>query len=310
MRTLSVKATRLAALVAALGVSAILLSGHAVQSGEDQKPEIGAWGVDLSARNTDVKPGNDFYRYAGGNWLDSFEIPSDLPSYGSFTILTLRGEDQIKSIIEEQPKAKGAIETTGEKIAEFYGGFMDTQGANAKGLSPLDPYFKKVNAAKSYEDIAKVMADMRRAAGGGGPFGFFIDQDEKDPSRFIPHFTQGGLGLPNRDFFLKDDARYVAARQAYHDYLQKLLEMAGKSNPGDRADSLLALEKRIATAHWPVEETRDLDKVYNKMTQADLKKLAPEFPWDSYLAGLGLQSQKEVIVTTPSAYTKMAKVFK
>src|SRR6187399_577485 len=179
MRTLSVKATRLAALVAALGVSAILLSGHAVQSGEDQKPEIGAWGVDLSARNTDVKPGNDFYRYAGGNWLDSFEIPSDLPSYGSFSVLTLRGEDQIKSISEEQPKAKGSIETTGKKIAELYGGFMDTESANAKGLSPLDPYFKKVNAAKSLEDIATLMGDLRRVNGGGSPFGFFIDQERK-----------------------------------------------------------------------------------------------------------------------------------
>ena len=311
MRTLSVKATRLAALVAALGVSAILLSGHAVQSGEDQKPEIGAWGVDLSARNTDVKPGNDFYRYAGGNWLDSFEIPSDLPSYGSFTVLTLRGEDQIKSIIEEQPKAKGSIETTGEKIAELYGGFMDTESANAKGLSPLDPYFKKVNAAKSLEDIATLMGDLRRVNGGGSPFGFFIDQDEKVPSQYIPHFVQAGLGLPNRDYYLKDDnPRFVAARQAYHDYLEKLFTMAGKDNPGTRADSILALEKRIATAHWPVEETRDLDKTYNKLSRADLKKLAPDFPWEPYLAALEMKSQKEFIVTTPSAYTNMAKVYK
>ena len=307
----SAKSTRLAVIAAALGVSAVLFSVHSVVSGEDHKPEIQPWGVDLTARNTDVKPGNDFYHYAGGKWLDSFEIPADLPSYGSFTVLTLRGEDQIKAIIEEQPKAKGSIETTGEKIAEMYSGFMDQDASNAKGLAPLDPYFKKVNAAKSYDDIARLMGELRRVGSGGSPFASFIDQDEKIPSQYIPHFVQSGLGLPNRDYYLKDDnPRYVAARQAYHDYLQKLFTMAGKSDPGVRADSILALEKRIATCHWPVEQTRDLDKTYNKVSRDDLKKLAPEFPWETYLGALEMKSQKEFIVTTPSAYTAMAKVFK
>jgi len=311
MRKLSPKPTRLAVVAAAFGISALLFSVHAVVSGEDKTPEIKPWGVDLTVRNTDVKPGNDFYRYAGGKWLDSFEIPADLPSYGSFTVLTLRGEDQIKSIIEEQPKAKGAIETNGEKIAELYGGFMDQDANNAKGLAPLDPYFKQVNAAKSYDDIARLMGELRRVGSGGTPFAAFIDQDEKIPSQYIPHFTQSGLGLPNRDYYLKDDnPRFVAARQAYHDYLAKLFTMAGKSDPGVRADSILALEKRIATCHWPVEQTRDLDKTYNKVSRDDLKKLAPEFPWETYLGALGMKSQKDFIVATPSAYTAMAKVFK
>jgi predicted metalloendopeptidase len=313
MRTFSTKSIQRAAIAAAF--AGLLVSGATLLAGapENKSPELGAWGVDLTARNTDVKPGDDFYRYAGGHWLNTFEIPSDLPSYGSFTVLTLRGEDQIKSIIEEQPKAKGAIETTGEKIAELYSGFMDQESLNAKGLAPLDPYFKKITAAKSYEDIASLMGELARVNGGGGnsPFNFFIDQDEKVPSQYLPHFIQSGLGLPNRDYYLKDDnPRFVAARQAYRDYLEKVFTMAGKSNPGVRADSVLALEKRIAGAHWPVEETRDLDKTYNKMSQADLKKLAPEFPWDTYLAAVAMKSQKEFIVTVPSAYTGMAKVFR
>jgi predicted metalloendopeptidase len=313
MRTLSTKSIQRAAIAAAF--AGLLVSGATLLAGapENKSPELGAWGVDLTARNTDVKPGDDFYRYAGGHWLNTFEIPSDLPSYGSFTVLTLRGEDQIKSIIEEQPKAKGAIETTGEKIAELYSGFMDQESLNVKGLAPLDPYFKKITAAKSYEDIASLMGELARVNGGGGnsPFNFFIDQDEKVPSQYLPHFIQSGLGLPNRDYYLKDDnPRFVAARQAYRDYLEKVFTMAGKSNPGVRADSVLALEKRIAGAHWPVEETRDLDKTYNKMSQADLKKLAPEFPWDTYLAAVAMKSQKEFIVTVPSAYTGMAKVFR
>jgi predicted metalloendopeptidase len=311
MRKSSPKPTRLTAVAAALGVCALLFSVHTVVSGEDKKPEIQPWGVDLTVRDTAVKPGDDFYRYASGKWLNSFEIPADLPGYGSFTVLTLRGEDQIKSIIEEQPKAKGAIETTGEKIAELYSGFMDTDGNNAKGLAPLDPYFKKINAAKSYDDIAKLMGELRRVGSGSSPFASFIDQDEKNPSVYIPHFVQSGLGLPNRDYYLKDDnPRYVAARQAYHDYLQKLFTMAGRTDPSVRADSIIALEKRIAQCHWPVEQTRDLDKTYNKMDRDALKKLAPEFPWDAYLGALDMGSQKDFIVTTPSAFTAMAKVYK
>ena len=314
MRKVPAKSIRLVAIAALLGVSALVVSGSIVFGGasETQRPELGAWGVDLTTRNTNVKPGDDFYRYANGQWLDTFEIPADLPAYGSFTGLTLRNEERIKSIIEEQPRAKSSVETTGEKIAELYSGFMDTDALNAKGLSPLDPYLKKIAGAKSHDDIATLMAELARVMGGGaGPFGFFIDQDEKIPTQYIPHFVQGGLGLPDRDYYLKDDnERFVAARKAYRDYLEKLFTMAGKSDPGMRADRIIAAETAVARAHWPVEETRDLDKTYNKVSRADLKKLAPDFPWDPYLNALGMKSQKEFIVMAPTAYTGMATVFK
>ncbi len=317
MRKRSAKSIRFAAIAAVLFLSGLALSGGRVFGGdaETKKPELGSWGVDLTARNTDVKPGNDFYHYANGHWLDTFEIPADLPGYGSFTSLTLRGEEQIKEIIEEQPKATGQIETVGQKIAEMYSGFMDQATLNASGLKPLDPYMKKIGGAKSLDDIAVLMGDLSRVNGGQGgsntPFNFYIDQDEKVPSQYIPHFVQSGLGLPDRDYYLKtDNPRFVAARQAYHDYLVKLFTMAGKSDPGMRADRIVALETEVAKAHWPIEETRDLDKTYNKMSRDELKKLAPDFPWEKYLGALEMKSQKEFIVMAPSAYTGMAVVFK
>ena len=305
MRTLFARSLRLVAIAPVLVVSTAF-------SGASTAPELGTWGVDLTTRDTTVKPGDDFYRYANGKWLDSFEIPADLPAYGSFTSLTLRGEEQIKGIIQEQPRATGQIETSGQKIAELYAGFMDQEALNAKGLKPLDPFLKKIAAAKTHEDIAALMAELTRFNGGGSTlFSFAIDQDEKIPTQYVPHFFQSGLGLPDRDYYLKEDnARFVAAKKAYHDYLVQLFTMAGKSDPSMRADRILAAETEVAKAHWPVEETRDLDKTYNKMSRADLKKLAPDFPWEQYLNTLGMKSQKEFIVAPPSAYTGMATVFK
>jgi predicted metalloendopeptidase len=313
MRKLLRKSIPFATVFAILGVLALLVSGNVTGAPKTKSPEIGSWGVDLTARDTNVKPGDDFYQYANGKWLDTFEIPADLPSYGSFTLLTLRGEDQIKSIIEEQPRANGpAIETTGQKIAELYSNFMDQGTLNTKGLSPLDPYLKKIASAKTHEDIATLMGELSRVNGGGtSPFAVFIDQDSKIPSQYIPHFVQSGLGLPDRDYFLKDDnPRFVNARKAYRDYLEKLFTMTGKSDAGVRADRIIAMETEVAKAHWPVEQTRDLDKTYNKMNRADLKKLAPDFPWDPYLGALAMNSQNDFIVMAPSAYTDMAKVFK
>ena len=316
MRTLSIKRTHLAAIAALACVSTVVVAGsNGVSSSDNKKPELGAWGVDLTARNTGAKPGDNFYRYASGHWLETYEIPADLPSYGSFTLLQLRGEDQIKDIIQEQARATGSIETTGQKIAEICAGYMDQDALNARGLKPLDPYFKKIDGARSLDDIATLMGEMNRVNGGQGgsnsPFNFYIDQDEKVPSQYIPHFVQSGLGLPDRDYYLKtDNPRFTAAKQAYHDYLQTLFTMAAKSDPGMRADRQIALETRLAEAHWPIEQTRDLDKTYNKMTRDQIKKLAPDFPWDKYLGAAELKTQKEFEVMTPSAYTGMATVFK
>jgi predicted metalloendopeptidase len=313
MRKLSRKSILFATVIAVFGAVVLLVSGTVTGAPKTKSPEIGSFGVDLTARDTSVKPGDDFYRHANGHWLDTFEIPADLPSYGSFTLLTLRGEDQIKGIIEEQSRANGPmIETTGQKIAELYSNFMDTGSLDSKGLSPLDPYLKKIAAAKTHEDIATLMGELTRVNGGGtSPFAAFIDQDSKIPSQYIPHFVQSGLGLPDRDYFLKDDnPRFVTARKAYRDYLEKLFTMSSRGDAAMRADRIIAMETELAKAHWPVEQTRDLDKTYNKITRDDLKKLAPDFPWDPYLGALAMKSQKDFIVMAPSAYTGMAKVFK
>jgi putative endopeptidase len=303
--------------LAALGAVIMVLGAAPDAAAENPSPEIGPWGVDLDARDPDVVPGNDFFDYASGHWLATYEIPQDLPGFGSFVKLFLRSEDQVRDIIEETAKGGGEPGSVAQKVADLYNGFLDTDALDAKGLEPLAPYLDKIRAAATPADVARLLAEFDRIDGGGfggggtTPFAFYIDQDEKDPTAYIPHFMQSGLGLPDRDYYLKkDNPRFAEALKVYREYLEKLLAYAGLDDPGMRADLILALETKLAEAHWPAEETRDLDKTYNKMTVDDMAKLAPEFPWGDYMKTEGMGTQKTYIVMEPSAFAGMAKVFK
>jgi putative endopeptidase len=305
--------------LAGLGLAGILILAFPAgtrAADRAQKPQIGDCGLDLTARDTTVDPGNDFFRYANGSWLASYQIPEDLAGYGSFTKLALLSEDQIKSILEDLAKEGAAPGTPAWKIGELYSGYLDVAARDAKGLAPLDPYFKEVRAATTPEDIARLMGKYSRTNGGGfgggmSPFPFFVDQDEKDPSRYLAHFFQGGLGLPDRDYYLKtDNPRFATARDAYKEYLTTIFTLAGESDPDRRADKIIALENKIAEVHWPREDMRNVDKTYNVMGPSDLTSSAPGFPWDVYLQAAGIADQKELVVAPPSAFTGMAKVFR
>jgi predicted metalloendopeptidase len=284
---------------------------------ENPSPEIGPWGVDLDARNPEVPPGDDFFQHASGNWLATYEIPEDLPGFGSFVKLFLRSEDQVRDIIEETAEAGGEPGSVAQKVADLYNGFLDTDALDAEGLDPLAPYLETVRALATHEDVARLLAVFDRmdggVFGGGGstPFAFYVDQDEKDPAAYIPHFLQSGLGLPDRDYYLDtENPRFAEALKVYREYLEKMLAYAGLEDPGMRAERIFAFETRLAQAHWPAEDTRDLDKTYNKMTLEELSKLAPEFPWTDYMKTEGMGAQKTYIIMEPSAYAGMAKVFK
>jgi predicted metalloendopeptidase len=307
-------------LIGVIGVVglAFLFGAAPDAAADDPRPEIGTWGVDLEARDTSADPGNDFFRHANGAWLDTYEIPEDLPFYGSFVKLYLRSEEQVREIIEETAGSDAEEGTPARKVADLYNGYLDVDALNAKGLESLEPYFQEVRAAGSHDDIAHLLARFDRIDGGGPfsgsgnttPFSFYIDQDEKDPTQYIPHFMQSGLGLPDRDYYLGDDnPRFVEARKVYAEYLEKLFIIAGKSEPSMRAERILALETRFAEAHWPSEDMRDIDKTYNKMSRKELQELAPDFPWTRYLGTVGFENQDEFIIMPPSAYAGMAKAF-
>ncbi len=187
-----------------------------------------------------------------------------------------------------------------------------------KGLDAIRPYLSMVKNSKNHDDIARVLGSLDRIDGGGPfqgggatPFAFYIDQDEKDPSVYMPYFSQSGLGLPERAYFLDaENPRYVSALEAYAEYITTLLTLAEAADPAGGAERIIALETRFAEAHWPAEDTRDREKTYNKMSRDELQDLAAEFPWGIYLEAVGLPDQNVFIIQEPSAYAGMAKAFR
>jgi predicted metalloendopeptidase len=270
---------------------------------------LGSWGVDLAGRDESVRPQDDFFDYANGQWLEDFEIPQDLAMYGSFVQLWLDSEEQVRTIIQDAAAEDAPAGSPARKIGDLYADYLDDDAREAAGLSPLAKNLAEIRAAESRERLAALLAKAVRT-GGSTPFTYYVDQDPNDPTRYLPHFFQGGLGLPDREYYLdEENPRFAKARDAYREYLTTLLTIAGEADPAGEADAVLALETRLAEAHWPTEETRDVERTNNTMTRAELAEAAPGMAWDAYLDGLGLAPDQDMLVMMPSAYAGMAEAF-
>jgi predicted metalloendopeptidase len=272
-------------------------------------PKMGTWGVDLDGRDLTHRPQDDFFRYSNGAWLDEFEIPEDLSSYSSFTKLFLESEEHVHAIIEEAAAADAPAGSIARKVGDLFADYTDLDAIEDAGLAPVDPFVKEIQALETHEDVARFLGRNDRR-GGSTPFNWYVDQDEKDPTRYLVHFIQSGLGLPDRDYYLvEDNERFADARDAYHEYLEKMFTIAGVEDPAASRDAVYALEERIAEVHWTRVDSRDADKTYNLMTPETLTELAAGMPWDTYLEALGVGSEAEFVVAQPTAFAGMAEIF-
>lgn len=271
-----------------------------------QHAAIGNWGVDLSEMDTSVRPGDNFFRYVNGKWLDTFQIPEDKTNYGSFTVLYDQSVKQVRGIIQDAAKANAEAGTPEQKIGDLYASFMNTEAIDAKGLDPLKPALDKIAAAKSHDDIAKIMATVKLPI--DTPFGAYVDVDSKQPDAYAFYMYQSGLGLPNRDYYLEDNERFQKIRAAYKKYIAEVFTLAGVMDAGQKADAVYDLEMKMAQAHWDKKKSRNRDLTYNKMTMAQLQDYAPGFPWAlaNETAGVNVQ---DVIVRQNTAFPKLAKIF-
>jgi len=267
---------------------------------EQDGPDIGSFGFDVSGMDRSVKPGDDFYRYANGNWERLTAIPPDRSNYGMFGRLEELSEIRTHEILEE------AARQPGSKIGDLYASFNDERAVEAKGGAPLQPYAQAVRSIASPADLARVIGNNLRD-GFGGPIGFYVGVDDKDPDQVMVTLTQSGLTLPDRDYYLKDDAKLVEARTAFLKYAARMLSLVGEGDVDARARAILAMETEIARVHWTNVESRDADKLYNKMTLAALKAKAPEFDWDAFLKGAGVQADN-MLVSQPSAIAGEAAI--
>ncbi|GGA48304.1 M13 family metallopeptidase [Sphingomonas psychrolutea] len=266
------------------------------------KPFIGSFGLDTDGMDKAVTPGDDFVKYAGGAWEAKTEIPADKASWGAFNALGDRSLDQTHTILEAAAKAPGS------KIGDFYASFMDEAAVNAKGIAPIKPWLAEIQAAGDKTALAVEMAKLEQQ-GVGGLFRGGVQQDDKAPENYIFGFSQGGIGLPDRDYYLKDDPKLADTRVKYQAYQAQMLALAGIENAPARAAAVYAFEKQLATAHWDRIKSRDSDLTYNKWAMADFAAKAPGFPWDAYFKTVGTAGQADFLVGMPSAVTGEAQAY-
>jgi putative endopeptidase len=263
------------------------------------RPQIGSFGFDLAGMDRNVAPGDNFYRFANGTWARNTAIPPDRSNYGMFTVLDDLSTQRTREILEEQAKNPQS------KIGNFYASFMDRAAIDSAGLRPLAPLLGEIAAARTKAELAGMMGRLSRL-GVDAPFGNYVDADDKNPDAAIYQFSQGGLGLPERDYYL--DKSLAPKRDAYRAYLVQLLKLAGQPNAEARAAAVVALEERLAQAHWDRVASRDADKIYNRLTAAQLRRSAPTFAWTNYLAGVGVAAQPHFLVRQPSAIAATARI--
>jgi len=258
---------------------------------------FGTWGVDISTRDLSVNPGDDFQRYAAGKWLDTHEIPADKSQNGVGSELADRNQEQLRAIVMTAP--------ADSQLGAFYQSYMDEPRLEQLDANPLKADLARVDAIKSKAQFTRYMAGTLQDFG-STLYALGTIPDPANPKINIAFVGSNGMGLPDRDYYLLD--KYKPQRDAYRAYIQRTFEMIGEPNPSVAADKLLAFETEIAKISWPQADLRDIDKLNNPMTLAQLKAYAPQFGWDAYLGEAKVMSP-HMLVADNTAIKAMARLY-
>jgi putative endopeptidase len=299
--------SRLAAVFIALGGSAAMAAPPAPDQAASTAPAYGPWGFDLAGRDLSVKPGDDFEAYANGAFLKTLVIPPDQSRWGSFNMLRDLSDNRVHGLLEAMAAQAPAAPTTDEgKVGAFYKAFMDEAAVTAKGVAPLGPDLDAICAVSSREDLARLMG-RANAGFGGALFDVDVDVDVKTPTAYVVIVSQGGLGLPDRDYYL--DPKFAAKKAAYQAYVAQMLGLIGWPDAAARAADVVAFETAVAQVSWARADRRDPDKTYNPTSVDALAASAPGFAWRSFLAAGRLGEVARVSVHENTAVPKIAAVY-
>ncbi len=267
-----------------------------------------ASGLDLPGFDTTVRPQDDLFRAANGTWIKTTEIPADKPEFGAFIQLRDLSDRQVRAIVDELATQAHKPGSVAQKVGAFYASYLDTAAIDKAGLAPVKGLLAEIDAIKTPRQLAQWQGRVQGRL--DTPVPLWVDADFKQPTLNRALTWQGGLGLPDRDYYLKkDDERLAKARAAYAVYLKALATLAGEAQPDDVAARVLAIEQRIAELHWDNVDNRDPVKIYHPMTPAELARSAPGFDWAAYLQAAGLNRVDRLSVSQPSAVTGIAKLF-
>jgi putative endopeptidase len=265
----------------------------------------GKWGFDIAGMDRTVKPGDDWFRFVNGAWAKNTTIPADRSSYGAFAVLRDLSEARLRKLVEGYDAADSA-NADRAKVAALYRGFLDEAAAETLDAAPLTARLAPIRAATTREDMARLMG-ASLGGFGGTFFGPGVSDDAKQPDIYSLYLRQSGLGLGDREFYL--DSKFKPQVERYRQYVAQLLEMAGWPNSAQAAAKVVAMETRLAQAHWTRAQSRDRDKTYNLMTLAELQAQAPGFPWAAFWQAAGIAKAERAIVAQNTAFPKIAQVF-
>jgi len=297
-------------------ILSLCLAGCATAPGPAGPPAVPPWGLDLAMIDRGVPPGDDFYMHANGRWQRTAEIPADRSYAGVNHELDKRNEAQLKALLAGIVAAPAAtLGQDARKLLDLYAAYTDTAAIEARGLAPAQADLALIAGLTTHTQVAEAMSDPALQL--DGPFGAYPGADDKNPDVYMLRLYQAGLGMPDRDYYLRsDDDELARTRTAYRAYLQTMLGHAGvpAAQAAARAQAVFDLETAMAGAHWPAADRRDADKTYNRMTIGELVALAPAYPWRAAFARAGLlatgpQGERSVIVSELSAFPKLARVF-
>ncbi|SHV50754.1 endothelin-converting enzyme [Mycobacteroides abscessus subsp. abscessus] len=262
-------------------------------------------GIDLSYLDPDARPQDDLFGHVNGRWLTDYDIPADRATDGAFRLLADRAEEQVRDLITN---AAGAPNTDAQRIGDLYASFMDTERVAAVGLAPLLAELALISDAADPAALAAVLGALQRTGVGGGA-GAYVDTDSKDSTRYLLHFTQSGLGLPDESYYR--EPAHAAVLAAYPQHIARMLGLALGGDQAETAARIVALETKLAAAHWDVVKRRDADLSYNLRRFADLADEAPGFDWAGWLAAVGAPADvvAEVVVRQPDFLVAFAALW-
>jgi len=298
---------------AVVAVAAVLpFAGAAQQNTTSTVTNAPRHGIAVANIDRSVKPGDDFYRYANGEWIARTEIPADRAGIGVFSVLADRSSKNVAAIIEEAAKSKAPDGSNEQKIADLYNAFMDETAIDTRGLKPLEPHLAAIAAIHDRHDLAVALGktlradvDMLNNAVFSTPnlLGLWVAPGFGDSDHYMPYLLQGGLQMPSRDYYLDGSAHMKDLRVKYYTHVATMLRLAGFDDSESRASRIVSLERDIAATHVSLADIEDIARANNLWTRADFATKAPGLDWDAYFEAAGLGEQKQFMVWTPTALT-------
>jgi putative endopeptidase len=275
-------------------------------------PTPNTHGIAVDNMDRSVKPGDDFYQYANGEWIKRTVIPSDRGAVGVFTSLSDLSTKRAAALIEDAAKAGASAGSSSRKIADLYNSYMDEAGIEAKGLAPIGPALDAIGSIHDKRELARALGESLRADVDAlnntnfhtaNLFGLWVAPGFNDSDHYAAYLLEGGLGLPDREYYLGDDDRMREIRIKYQAHISAMLKLAGLSDTEARAAGIVELEHAIAEKHLSLAENEDIHKANNTWKQGDFSAKAPGLDWAEYFRGAGLSEQASFIVWQPTAFT-------